>query len=91
MGQIQPHSAYRGSSQPPQIPAANVNWGGDWREQWGNTGHKVNVMAVGRVGGPSSWPGAPYSVGRSCALRLCPPRGGGGRGWEDLVVNFFFF
>lgn len=71
MGQIQPHSAYRGSSQPPQIPAANVNWGGDWREQWGNTGHKGGAerpTAAMALRGGGRW-----------ALRASALRGGGGR------------
>lgn len=72
VGQVHPHSAYRGSSQTPQIPAASINWGGGG-EQWGNTGHKVNVMALGSLGGPPHGQEPPTMGGRAVHSGCAPP------------------
>lgn len=75
MGQIQPHSAYRGSSQPPQIPAANVNWGGGLEGAVGEHGAQGTVPPVAGRGpaGPAMEPSGGRKErpkGREPAARL---------------------
>lgn len=92
MGQVHPHSAYRGSSQPPKsLQRALIGEGGG--EQWGNTGHKVNVVALGGLGA-LLMARSPLQWGQSCALRLCPhlpPPPSGMLGEEDGKVLLFIF
>lgn len=92
MGQVHPHSAYRGSSQPPKSLQQALMGGGG--EQWGNTGHKVNVVALGGLGGPPHGQEPPTMGAELCTQAVPPPppplRDAGGRGWEGFVVHFFF-
>lgn len=92
MGQVHPHSAYRGSSQPPKSLQQALMGGGG--EQWGNTGHKVNVVALGGLGA-LLMARSPLQWGQSCALRLCPPlpppSGMLGEGDGKVLLFIFFF
>lgn len=79
MGQIQPHSAYRGSSQPPQIPAANVNWGG-LEGAVGEHGAQSECDGSGEGWGALLMARSPLQCGAELCSQAVPPPGGGGGG-----------